>query len=110
VKRIEDDAVKAFLMGHTIYSYNADTRLLGATITYQPDGTCTAEMADGSQDKGVWGLKGDTYWTRYDRFRDGTTNAFYLIEIAPQVMQAYFDDGRTAFIQTPLTTLPEDVK
>ncbi|MEP2641143.1 hypothetical protein [Roseobacter sp.] len=93
-------------MGQDLYAFDPVTRARVAWVAYHPNGTCRAEFSDGTVDHGQFGLEGDTYWTRYTGFRAGETHRFYLVEITPKLAQAYHVDGRQAFLQTPLKTLP----
>lgn len=95
----------AYVYGKTLYAFEPDTLLDGANVTYNTDGTCTAVLPDGTTDNGVYALEGDTYWTRYENFRDGTTNRFRLTLIGDEVAQAYYTDGRRAFVQSPHQSL-----
>lgn len=100
--RLNPEDLKAFLFGQTVHAFDPDSRNLVATIAYGRDGTCEAVFADGTEDRGQFELSGDTYSTKYTRFRAGETNFFYLELLAPQVAQAYHTDGRRAFLQSPL--------
>ncbi len=103
--RLNQEELKAFLFGKTLYSFDPETRKLAATITYDAGGTCVAVFADGTQDRGQFELVGDTYSTKYAQFRSGETNHFYVERVASHVVQAYHTDGRRAFLQSPLAKL-----
>lgn len=93
------------MLGQTLNAFDPDSHAAVASVTYRADGTCTARFPDGTQDRGQFGLSGDTYWTRYTDFRAGETHHFYLERVAPQVTQAYHADGRRAYLQSPLAKL-----
>lgn len=97
--RLTAEEVHQFIAGRTVQSLDPETGELAATIAYREDGVCVARFADGSTDDGQYGFVGDCYWTRYATFRNGTENRFYLIRLGPDRAQAYFDDGRRAFLQ-----------
>lgn len=105
MKRMNGTEVRAFLYGKTLFIYEPETLKSVAKVTYGSDGRCTALFADGSSDAGQFGFSGDTYWTKYDRFRSGETNHFYLVPVEPEVAQAFHADGRRAFLQSPLSSL-----
>lgn len=94
------DEVKEFLQGRSVYALDAETRTLAACIDYGTDGTCLARFVNGDTDPGVYGFEGDTYWTRYDTFREGKRHVFRLEYRGPGVAQAYFEDGTIAFLQS----------
>lgn len=98
--RLDAAEVQTFLLGQTLYAFDPDRYALAATVTYARDGTCTAVFADGARDKGRFGLEGDTYWTRYERFRRGEMHRFYLISVGLDTALAYHADGRRAFLQS----------
>jgi len=101
------DDVRRFLTGRTLHAFDPETGARAASVTYHPDGTCALSFAGGAEEGGLWGLDGDTYWTRYDRFRGGEKNGFRLERLAEDIAQAWHVDGSRAFIQTPLEGLPE---
>ena len=101
------EELRAFIEGATLNAFDARTGERAAVIRYDPDGRAHATFVDGTEEEGLWGIEAATYWTRYERFRGGGTNAFRLQEIAPGIAQAWFVDGRRAFIQTALEELPD---
>ncbi|MDF1728418.1 MAG: hypothetical protein P1U53_11785 [Sulfitobacter sp.] len=101
------DEVKEFLRGHSIYALDPETRKVAACIDYRTDGTCFVRFVNGDTDKGVYGFEGDTYWTRYETFREGKRHAFRLVAQGPGVAQAYFQDGTIAFLQSYEETPPD---
>ncbi|GGE28303.1 hypothetical protein GCM10011360_15640 [Primorskyibacter flagellatus] len=103
------DDVHRFLMGRTLNAFDPATGARAAAVTYRPDGTCALRFADGAEEGGIWGLEGDTYWTRYDQFRGGERNGFRLELLREDIAQAWHVDGSRAFIQTPLEELPEGI-
>lgn len=107
MKRLNSAELRAFMVDQTLHVFDPDSHAHVATVTYGED-SCLAQFADGTEDRGQFGLSRDTYWTRYTRFRAGETNHFYLVQIAPQIVQAYHTDGRRAFLQSPLTLLEKD--
>lgn len=107
------EQVRAFIEGHSVHGFDPFTRALSATVTYGRDGRCLLRFADGRQDQGDYGFAGDSYWTRYDQFREGKTHAFRLEELSPGVMQAWFTIGARAFVQSHSATpapwpIPQD--
>ena len=96
-----------FLTAHRISVFDPDTHAPVAQVTYRSDGTVAMRHADGREDCGQWGVDAGTYWTRYQNFRDGTLNRFYLEPIDEKTAQAFFSDGRRAFIQTHRSVLKE---
>ena len=92
--------IRAFLEGHSVYGLNPETQEVVACIDYHTDGTCLCRFANGETDKGVYGFEGDTYWTRYETFREGKRHVFRLIRKGEGVAQAYFADGTIAFLQS----------
>ncbi len=104
--RLTPKELQAFLVGQQLYCFDPADRAHVATIRYRKDGTCLATFADGGEDQGTYGLTDDAYWTQYTNFRAGERNAFHLVPVAPQVVQAWHTDGRRAFLQSPLPHLP----
>jgi len=92
-------AVKRLLQGNTLIAIDPDSRELVATVTYERDGTCAASFPDGDSDTGAYGFVENRYWTQYRRFRSGLRNEFYLVSLGPDRAQAYYADGRRAFVQ-----------
>lgn len=103
--RLGEDEVKAFLFDQTLYAFDPETLSRVATVQYRHDWSCHVTMENGDTDAGQYGFEGDLYWTRYDRFRDGAAHRFSLIRIDDHIVQAMFDDGTRAFIQSPLAQL-----
>lgn len=99
--RLSAADLKRFIQGRTLFAYDPETRKQVAQVVYRTDGFCEASFADGTHDRGTYGFSGDTYWTRYDRFRNGETNGFYLMLVEAEVAQAYHLDGRSAYLQSP---------
>lgn len=93
------DEVKLFLEGRDVYSFDPEAKELAAVIHYGVDGHCHVRFADGGTDKGVYGFEGDSYWTRYEYFRNGERHRFDLKPRGPGIAQAYFADGTIAFLQ-----------
>ena len=100
------DQVRAFMTGRTLCAFDPADGSQVARVTYGADGRAHVLHPDGATDEGDWGLVGNTYWTRYDKMRDGTRNSFHLEQVTQDVVQAWFADGRRAMIQTPLEELP----
>ena len=94
------DEVRDFLEGHSVYALDPTTREVVACIDYGTDGTCLCRFVNGDSDKGVFGFEGDTYWTRYETFREGKRHVFRLERRGPRTAQAYFADGTIAFLQS----------
>jgi hypothetical protein len=91
--------VHDFIFGKTVQAINPDTMEVVAMITYNTDHTCRIEhLATKAVEAGVYGFTDAVYWTRYDAFRGGTTNNFALDSLAAGRAQAYYDDGRRAFL------------
>lgn len=107
MERISAKDLRAFMVGKTLHAFDPGTRKRVAAVTYMADGACIARFVDGTEDRGQYGLSGDTYWTKYTRFRAGQTSEFYLVELLDQVAQAYHTDGRRAYLQSPLIELDE---
>ncbi|MDW4499387.1 hypothetical protein R5H30_15440 [Sulfitobacter sp. D35] len=93
------DEVRTFIEGHTLDALDPETGAVVASVHYGRDGRCRLEFADGRCEAGLYGFEGDTYWTRYETFRNGAHHAFRLEALAPGVAQAHFSDGRRAFLQ-----------
>ena len=93
------DEVQSFIRGATVRAIDPETEQMVATVSYLPDGTCQmARRGATAVEPGLYGFSDGLYWTRYAEFRDGTTNSFYLVEVGPGLAQAYFADGRRAFL------------
>jgi len=95
-----DDDLRAFMFGKVLYVFEPATRARFAAVQYGADYTCHARFEDGSEDTGTYGFEGEHYWTRYLRFRDGTTHYFFLVPLAPDTAQAFYQDGTQAFLQS----------
>lgn len=91
--------VRRFIEGRTLLAVDPETDALVATVDYNPDRTCAARFPDGDQDTGQYGFVENRYWTRYSRFRQGTRNEFFLVQLGADRAQAYYADGRPAFLQ-----------
>lgn len=92
--------VREFLEGHSVYALDPQSREVVACIDYGTDGRCLARFSNGDTDGGVYGFKDDTYWTRYETFRNGKRHVFRLEARGQGVAQAYFADGTAAFLQS----------
>lgn len=99
--------VRIFLEGRDVYAFDPETRKAVACITYGTDGRCLCRFVSGETDAGVYGFKDDSYWTRYETFRDGKTHVFRLEPQGPGVAQAWFEDGTKAFIQAHDAEIPD---
>lgn len=97
--------VKAFLRGR-IHAFDPATGDRVATVDYGAGGACRLTFASGQSEAGAYGFEGDTYWTRYERFRGGQRNGFRLERVSDSVAQAWNTNGSRAFLQSPLETLP----
>lgn len=97
--RLSEEEIKHFLVGETLYCYLTDTGPPEATIVYREDGSCHAHFKNGQTDEGRYGFNNDMYWTKYQWFRDGGLNHFYLLRIDEITAQAYYEDGKRAFRQ-----------
>ena len=97
--------VQAFIRGR-LHAFDPATGARVATVDYGPEGRCKLTFASGQAEAGVYGFEGDTYWTRYDRFRDGQRNGFRLERVSENIAQAWYTDGARAFLQSPVETLP----
>ena len=93
--------VSAFLSGRTLLVIDPETRATLGKVTYNGDGTCHAVMDGGQESPGNWGLTENGYWTQYTHFREGKRHAFTLVRVGGDMAQAYFADGRRAFLQAP---------
>lgn len=98
----------AFLTAQTVHVFDPDTRAYVAEAVYHPDGKVEIRHADGRTDRGAWGADGHLYWTRYEAFRDGTRNSFFLEPLDAATAQAFFSDGRRAFLQSHKAALSDD--
>lgn len=94
------EQITTFLSGRSVYGLDPATRVVAACIDYGTDGTCLARFSNRMTDTGEWGIEGNTYWTRYTRFREGNRHAFRLEPLGEGVAQAYFADGTIAFLQS----------
>lgn len=103
--RLSKEDVKEFLFGQALHAFDPETNARVATVKYHEDGTCHLVLEDGSSDEGLYGFQGDLYWTKYNRFRDGGLNRFFLQRIDDHTAQAYFEDGTRAFLQSPKAEL-----
>jgi hypothetical protein len=99
--RMKAEEVRRFIEGKTIQAFDPDSKDLVATVDYRRDGTCAARFPTGESDTGRFGFIGDRYWTQYTRFRGGGRNEFYLVEVDTGRAQAFYADGRRAFLQAP---------
>ena len=91
--------VHDFIFKKTVQAIDPETMKVVALITYNPDFTSRIEHLDTkATDAGVYGFTDAVYWTRYEAFRGGTTNNFALDSLAADRAQAYYDDGRRAFL------------
>lgn len=99
--------VRSFLLGRKLAAYDPDTMARAAVVTYHTDATCQVDFADGTRDQGEYGFSEEIYWTRYRNFRAGETHQFRLTLLRPDVAQAYFADGRIAYLQSPLMSLEQ---
>ena len=98
-RRLNEEEVMAYVRGHTLGCFDPQSERRIATIEYFENGTCRAEFADGTSDKGSYGFEGDLYWTQYTWFREGGLYRFFLVKVGDLVCQAYFEDGTKAFLQ-----------
>lgn len=103
--RLLKDEIREFLFSQTLHAFDPETLARVATVQYRPDWSCHVVMADASTDEGQYGFKGDFYWTRYNRFRDGALHRFSLNRIDENTAQAYFENGEQAFLQSSLAQL-----
>lgn len=105
--RLNSEEIEKFLRGRVTYAFDPTTRRRVATVTYHSDGVCSTQFEAGGGDEGHWGLATNTYWTKYRVFRNGTKNVFYLEWVASDLVQAYYQDGTRAFLQSGLKHLGE---
>jgi hypothetical protein len=91
--------VRRFIEGRTLLAIDPATDELIATVDYNSDRTCVARFPDGEKDTGQYGFVENRYWTRYSRFRQGMRNEFFLVPSGADRAQAYYADGRPAFLQ-----------
>jgi len=92
-------AVRLFIEGRTVLALDPQTNGVVATVHYGEDGGCSARFPDGDADTGQCGFIENRYWTRYSRFREGKRNEFFLVSQGSGRAQAYYADGRRAFLQ-----------
>lgn len=95
------EEVQAFLTDRTLNAIDPESGDVVGYSIYRADGTCRVVMASGEDSPGVWGLTDTGYWTQYERFRGGMRHEFTLVRVGDRIAQAYFADGRRAFLQTP---------
>lgn len=100
--------LQSFMVGQQLYAFDPMSLERVGHITYQTDGRCVVVFEDGTADQGDYGLLEASYWTQYAKFRDGKRNEFYLLPLDLDVAQAFFADGRRAFVQTPRASLGAD--
>lgn len=98
--RLKPEEVERFLIGRKINAFDPSTRSWVASVKYDAGGFCTTKFKAGGGDEGRWGISGDTYWTQYRMFRDGSKNIFFLKWVAADLAQAYFENGSPAFLQS----------
>ena len=98
--RLSGPDILAFLTAGPIHVFDPDSLDPVAEVTYRTDGSVGMKTTDGTTDAGAWGVTGDLYWTRYQRFRDGKRHEFYLEIVDDQTMQAHFGNGERAFLQS----------
>jgi hypothetical protein len=91
--------VRRFIEGQTTVVLDPITSEVVAIVSYELDGTCSSRFPNGDTDTGRYGFDGDCYWTRYTRFRDGKRHSFFLVPMGVGRAQAYFFDGKRAFLQ-----------
>jgi len=96
---LKAEEVKLFIAGRDVYSFDPETKEFAAMIHYGLDGNCLVRFAAGGTDSGVYGFEGDSYWTRYETFRNGERHRFDLQPLGLGIAQAYFADGTIAFLQ-----------
>lgn len=94
-----------FLTAQTVYVFDPDTLGPVASVTYAEQGKVFMTHHDGRPDGGDWGIEGTFYWTRYDAFRGGSVNTFYLERVDAKTVQAYYRDGTRAFLQSHKVSL-----
>ncbi|MFT7059205.1 MAG: hypothetical protein ACJASV_001712 [Pseudorhodobacter sp.] len=97
---MQAEAVKLFLEGRKVYAFEPVARKVFAIVDYGLDGRCAVLFSTGKTDTGVYGFTGNAYWTRYEAFRSGESNAFHLKSLGPGIAQAYFTNGVKAFVQS----------
>lgn len=107
--RLTENEVREFVFNRTLECFHPGSDTCAATITYLTDGTCRAVMEDAGTDEGRYGFDRDMYWTQYAWFRDGGLFRFYLERIDHNTCQAFFEDGKTAFLQRTKTSLAKPV-
>lgn len=103
---LSETEIRAFLTDHKVHAFDPDTGAHAATIEYRSDGVALAAFADGRTERGVWGLEGAAYWTRYEAFRGGETHYFHLKWVGPETAQAYHADQSRAFLQSHHDKVP----
>lgn len=99
LERMSAADVRRFIEGKTTLVFDPQTGEEVACVTYGPDGICRTRFSNGQEDSGEYGFVDDCYWTRYKQFRGGGRNVFYLVSRGTGQAQAYFSDGRKAFLQ-----------
>ena len=92
--------VSDFLTAGPIFVFEPDTLEPVAQVSYRQDGSVLMKTVDCQSDVGAWGISANTYWTQYEKFRDGERYHFGLEYICDDTMQAYFSDGRRAYLQS----------
>ena len=104
---LDENSLFTFLTSQRIFVFDPETFEPVAQVTYGSDGSVEMRHFDGREEKGIWGIDGSTYWTRYEKFRDGRVNQFYLQPVDDETAQAFFSDGRRAYLQSYRRSLKE---
>lgn len=104
---IDAAAMADYITGKAYQGINPETNEPVASVVYHADGTSTLWMAgpDDTTPKdepGSYRIENNTYCTRYLNFRDNSENCFTLEDIGDGKTQAYYTDGRTALILSPI--------
>jgi len=100
--------IRRFIEGRTVLALDPASNVVVATVHYGADGTCEARFPSGDADTGQCGFVENRYWTRYTRFRDGARNEFFLVSKGAGRAQAYYADGRQAFLQVHEEQMPDE--
>lgn len=90
-----------FVQGGTFTGVDPLTGEAQATVTYNADGSSVLRLPDGTREAGTYRFDGDTYCTRYERFRDGVETCFRLEDLGDGRAQAWRSDGPRALILVP---------
>ncbi len=94
--------LRKFLFGNRVEAVDPESLERFTIVSYLKNGTCQFILPSGEAETGIYGFEDGYYWTRYSKFRGGKINRFSLIPGKNGSAQAYFADGRRAYLQRVL--------